>query len=723
MLTKRRARRPPRPLRSLNICIEGAGSSHLTRLSIPLSGQPIYAGVTEMSAAHKSKTNLPGKVRPFTATLPPDLRVALYEQLIRSANGEDDQLSDELRRIGRHSPNSDFSRIWRANCLLLADLVDHGWQFRVTEDDLYFIPPSLERVDGESVDEVKKRVRASLRVARDRQIEDPPVQRFIRRLERPRDHQGTKKSVLDLVDDGCSLAKEFTRIRQQPTERQARALGKLIKPVIQLCERGATCEATGLKLIDIWRYFRHTWSLEYRSVPGRQMSLLIRNAARPDLPVIGIATLTNPPMRLGTRDKWIGWHVDSIRSQLESGDIEPGVMAYSLVRALRGAIKEVRSDDLVTPEELKRPSERVILRLQQKGAGADFTRQQSLRNRTNNGDSEAGRNSVDGYLKSAHADVDWVEASEQHLFVRKRAQTLARLMQALRNFNKVKLSQQPETSLEALFGSDAGRRALEVVLAEIRKRALASQVADVNVCGAIAPYNALLGGKLVALLLASKEVRTLYRDRYSDQISLIASQIAGRPIKRTAELLLLTTSSLYGVGSSQYNRLKLVADDANCLPTDICWQRLGSSAGYGTVHMSRDTVDALRQVTEETHGARRVNYVFGEGSSPRLRQVREGLDALGIRSDSVLHHATPRLIYGCELVPHPRERVMGFIRGQPPKRGPSAAQIADGWIRRWLIGRISREETLAHLTKLGPDSIRAQLWADENGQFLLPFES
>ncbi len=44
----------------------------------------------------------------------------------------------------------------------------------------------------------------------------------------------------------------------------------------------------------------------------------------------------------------------------------------------------------------------------------------------------------------------------------------------------------------------------------------------------MAPYNVLLGGKLVALLMASAEVRALYRGRYVNQVSIISSQMAGR---------------------------------------------------------------------------------------------------------------------------------------------------------------------------------------------------
>jgi hypothetical protein len=64
-----------------------------------------------------------------------------------------------------------------------------------------------------------------------------------------------------------------------------------------------------------------------------------------------------------------------------------------------------------------------------------------------------------------------------------------------------------------------------------------------------------------------------------------------------------------------------------------------------------ETAQALRSMAMSRHDSRRANNRFGEGTSPRLRQIREGLDALGLKSDTILHHATPRIFYGCELSP------------------------------------------------------------------------
>ena len=267
-----------------------------------------------------------------------------------------------------------------------------------------------------------------------------------------------------------------------------------------------------------------------------------------------------------------------------------------------------------------------------------------------------------------------------------------------------------------------GHRAIDIVLTEFRKAGLSSLIADVSICGAVAPYNELLCGKLVALLLASKEVRDLYAHRYGGQVSVIASQMAGRAISKPADLRVLTTTSLYGVGSSQYNRLNLRAVDHDGLDHDLRWDSIGRSktGGFGTLHLGADTAHALRQMAQNLHTSRRVNNRFGEGTSPRLRQIREGLDALGISSDSVLHHATPRLFYACELGADARTSLMGMASDQ--SESATVATIAKAWRRRWLDGRIRRVETLAAIKPLGPESVRKSLHAEPQEDLLSKLE-
>jgi hypothetical protein len=325
-----------------------------------------------------------------------------------------------------------------------------------------------------------------------------------------------------------------------------------------------------------------------------------------------------------------------------------------------------------------------------------------------------------GTLKVADADADWLGASNDLLFIRKRAESMSQLLFAKQIFRAARLQRSPAKGLSMLFSTQDGRKAIDIALAEFRKAGLSSEVADVSICGAVHPYNQLLGGKLVALLLATREVRDAYAARYGGQVSVIASQMAGRPITKPANLRILTTTSLYGVGSSQYNRLHLRAADHSGLEYDIKWGAIGRSltGGFGTLHLGSETAQALRSMAFARHDARRVNNRFGEGTSPRLRQIREGLDALGLKSDAILHHATPRIFYGCELLPGARDGLVGL--NHPAGEAATCFDVAAAWRRRWLAKRISRADSLEALSKLGPTSVLASLHADVDGQFLRP---
>jgi hypothetical protein len=280
--------------------------------------------------------------------------------------------------------------------------------------------------------------------------------------------------------------------------------------------------------------------------------------------------------------------------------------------------------------------------------------------------------------------------------MRKRAETLGLLLDAKRTLQSLDWVKGGQVLLDALVQHPNGLRTINTAMAEIRKGGLSSQVADISVCGAVAPYNSLLGGKLVALLMASQEIRDAYRSRYAGQVSIISSQMAGRAIYRPAELKVLTTTSLYGNGSSQYNRLRLRAAEFTILDHSIEWQELAKTAGYGTVHLGSATVRVLREVSERRHRARRVNHRFGEGASPRLRQIREAVEALGIDASTVLHHATPRIFYGCELHPGAIDELLGLY---PPteNRGQAANIIASLWRQRWLSRRIQNAEVLSRV--------------------------
>lgn len=664
----------------------------------------------------------PGRLRAFSPYLAPEERQRLHDAINIGA-GLPPSFAAELRALARRYVDDGDSVKLRAVCLLVADLSEQGWQVAIEHDRITFAPPGITRNGEQSVDDVKARVRSALQSARMRQLREPSVRTFLTKMERRTLRPQGRSSIKDLIDDGAVLAREFAKIRLLPEDMRDAALSLIVDPVVEVCETGLKCPDTGLALNDIWRYFRHTWAHEYRSIPGRQMLVLIRNAARPKRPVMGIAMLASPVMRLGARDKWIGWLRESAEERVREGTWDPIAFGGALLARVDASIAAIRWDDLASPIEISDPTETVALRLEQKAAGAAFAREQQLRDHYETHRAEGGKvRPHRGELQSARPDSDWRMASEDLLFVRKRAESLAQLLFAKGIFRAAGLVTEPAKALDQLFATRSGQRALDITLAEFRKAGLSSEVADVSICGAVHPYNELLCGKLVALLLTSKEVRDAYARRYGGQTSVIASQMAGRIISKPADLRILTTTSLYGVGSSQYNRLELRAKDHPELPYDVKWGAIGKSltGGFGTLHLGGETAQALRSMAITRHDSRRVNNRFGEGTSPRLRQIREGLDALGLKSDSILHHATPRIFYGCELSLGARNALLGL--GMPKAVSPSARDLAKAWRRRWLNNRILRDETLEELRHLGVTSVRATLHADIDGQFILPIE-
>ena len=649
-------------------------------------------------------------LRKFAPFLAPDERDQLHG-LLNFAGPTPAGFSDSLRALARSYIDEGDSAKLRTVCLLIADLLEQGWGVSFEQEGLHFKPPGIETSPEHSMDDVKLRIRSALQLARRRQLAEPSVRAFIARMERRTLRApGVRSSILDLIDDGEALSTELRTIATLTCAERDAALAELIDPVVEICHPRKRCQNTGLPLNDIWRYFRHTWAHEYRPIPGRQLLVLIRNAARPNRPVMGIAMLASPVMRVSVRDNWIGWLREAAETNLREGTWQPGAFARAIATRLENSIDSVRWDDLASLEEIETPVDNTILRLEQKASGAAFARDLELREHYQTHMEEGGRvKPMRGSVKAACDDTDWRTASDDVLFVRKRAELLAQLLFAKQVFRAADLKGDPSAALDQLFAARTGQRALDIVLTEFRKAGLSSRVADVSICGAVAPYNELLGGKLVALMLASKEVRDHYAARYGNQVSVIASQMAGRAISKPADLRVLTTTSLYGVGSSQYNRLSLRAADHVDLHHDLRWDSIGRSktGGFGTLHLGADTAHALRQMAETRHTSRRVNNRFGEGTSPRLRQIREGLDALGIESDTVLHHATPRLFYACELGKDARMALMGMASEQAEPA--TAATIASAWRRRWLDGRARRKETLAAMAALGPQTVRKSL--------------
>jgi hypothetical protein len=575
--------------------------------------------------------------------------------------------------------------------LVLTDLAIQGWELRSQRGLVQLRPPAQVSEDRAAE---KARIRRQELVKRDAQLRQPPAQKFIQTKERSQLFNGKFVSIFSLMRDGRELAEGLRRARGAAGDDRGRALADVIDPYLQfVTSEDAVCSFTGLRLMDVWRYFRHTWSNQYTSVPGRSMAFLVRDRAASCHPVIGIGALSSPVMQIRERDAWIGWHPDTfLASVRERPTLE---IAKWLTEIVDGAIAEIYVDDFVedgvlTKRELAAPNERLIGQLRDISESEREAHHRYARGR----DVKKSR--------PARPGPDWwVQQARTHLFKSKRALALATYLH-LREALKTAFGRSPTAAkLAALVSTGAGGDVIRRILKKAKADRVGIAVADLTVCGAIQPYNAVLGGKLVAMLAASPEMVLEYRRRYAGAESEIASSIAGRAITRNPSLVLIGTTSLYGVGSSQYNRIKVPCDRLGGPAGEtVRYEDLGHSEAFGTSQFSEETVEALVDLVQQSEGGQRVNSIFGEGVSPKMRKIRQGLDLLGLPSALLLRHHRRRIVYAVRLIKNLREHLLGIAK-EPEylfalEDGPAAsAGIGAWWRERWLSGRIASDEVLA----------------------------
>jgi hypothetical protein len=570
---------------------------------------------------------------------------------------------------------------------VLCDLRAQGWLLRVDRRSIAILPPLQ---NGSAVLDDKARIRAAHLVERDAQLRRPAVQRFIQEMERRRSHPHGWHSIFSLMRDGRELATQLRHAAALPPggERQ-RALRAAIDPYVQVVTPGAICEFTGLRLSDIWRYFRHTWTTTYQSTPGRKIFYIVRDRAAANHPVVGIGALGSAIVQLSVRDEWIGWTGPQLVCVLRAKPTES--WARWLNTALDELIAAVFVDDLVRlcrlrPDDLVHPTRRIVTRL------AEFARRERRIHRLYPARGQHKR------VGSAEGAAHWAQQAGTHLFRSKRAAALAELLDARRRLQAAGFARPTAAHLRRVVTDHEAVRAIHTVLRYTKAVHVGVDMMDITVCGSVAPYNRVLGGKLVSLLMASPAVTAAYNRRYRAASSVIASSMAGQAVRRTPHLVLLGTTSLYGVGASQYNRLRLPAAMAGGRPgTEIAYVPLGRTAGYGSYHLSRETMQVIDVVLRRLQRGRPVNSIFGEGVNPRLRKARSALDAVGLPSDLLLQHGSPRLVYAIPLASNFREVLLGRTRRPEyvlPDGEQTTARIVDFWCERWLARRIESVEVL-----------------------------
>ena len=618
----------------------------------------------------------------------------LSELLIEDEDGEkfNNAIEESLGCVGVH----ECGIALRAALYVLTDLARQRWSIRINQDgDLEVKRPGGDQLDPMSR---KARVREQELVKRDEQLREPAARRFIHGMEKRSLHNGRLGSIYSVIREGRELAQSLRSVRSFQGDERIRALRDVIDPYLQFVDEAARCEHTGLRLQDVWRYFRHTWTNQYTATPGRSMAFIVRDRAREHHPVIGIGSLGSPIVQIRERDSWIGWQPETfIAFAIESPSAELGIWLYKIVET---AIGEIYMDDffeenLLSPIELRAPTPEVLQRLIAHGEN-----QRVLHHRlANSKDLKRSLRSAN----TASSESHWRARAQTHLYRSKRALTLADMLRSRivlqRHFSLPPTREEVRTLLD----TGDGRKTVRKILRKAKADNVGVAMADITVCGAVAPYNLVLGGKLVSMLAVSPEVVSAYREKYAAQESEIASSMAGRPIVRRSDLVFLGTTSLYGVGSSQYNRLRMKAERIGAKQGEqLAFLELGKSEAYGTSQFGADTVRALVSLVQQSRNGQRVNSIFGEGVSPKLRKIRDGLDALHLPADVLLKHGRQRIVYGVPVARNIREFLLGmddepeyvFDLDEPDR---STREIGRWWAERWLGRRIQSDDILARV--------------------------
>jgi hypothetical protein len=197
---------------------------------------------------------------------------------------------------------------------------------------------------------------------------------------------------------------------------------------------------------------------------------------------------------------------------------------------------------------------------------------------------------------------------------------------------------------------------------------------DAYVLGAVPPYNALLGGKLVACMVRSRDVYDQFAKAYGKTTGIISQQ------QKKARLLAVTTSSSLG-RSSVYSRLKVGGIEY--------FTPIGYTGGWGHFHIPDSLFADLRDYLREIGHSYADLHCYGEGPNWRMRSTRAALEALGFKDD-ILRHGIQREVFLCQFADN-AAKLLRTGKGKPDLSSLlSAEDVAKLAVERWILPRSER---------------------------------
>lgn len=207
-----------------------------------------------------------------------------------------------------------------------------------------------------------------------------------------------------------------------------------------------------------------------------------------------------------------------------------------------------------------------------------------------------------------------------------------------------------------------------------QRRSQLVHVMDAYVLGAVPPYNQLLGGKVVAALLRTREIYDDFLAAYGAREGVISGKI------NRARLAAITTTSSMG-RSSVYNRVKL--DDTLYLVP------IGFSTGYGHFHIPDKLFQELREYLREKKHPYADEHAFGKGPNWKMRVTRTAFGLIGLNTNLMMH-GVRREVFICEM----GSNTVKFLNGEDAELDiselKSVEEVSALACKRWLAPRAAR---------------------------------
>ena len=199
-------------------------------------------------------------------------------------------------------------------------------------------------------------------------------------------------------------------------------------------------------------------------------------------------------------------------------------------------------------------------------------------------------------------------------------------------------------------------------------------VFDAYVLGALPPYSHLLGGKLIASLLRTREIRDAFKSRYAKSKGVISGK------RKRPSLVMVTTTSALG-RSSVYNRLSLNGRQI--------LESVGYTSGWGHFHIPDDLFSFVRRFLSAHDHKYADNNRFGDGPNWRLRAVRKALSLAGL-DPNLLRHGINREVFLCHLASNAKGVLKGTAKQPRYDKLPRVSEIGHLARERWIIPRAMR---------------------------------